>query len=706
MFNAISGNFSAIDAEGITVDLPDISINALKRWCCVVDTIEACSDFTDPLDYTFDSNKIVVSGGVAKLKALNDPGKTFNQNFLDDIGFVYNPLLVEFVGGLVQQKNQRPANATFGANYNTNINGNWGDGVLTGAPTGGATTSGGKLDLAHSDNRYVDYDADLNADSQQTGCIRFKITPNYNGAHTTEQQFFTITKTSTSGSNRIFLRQRAGGAGGAYLNLHLYDQSGVLIKEALVGFWVAVQGQEYEFEINYDLTSGATRLFIDGIQQGDTITDTGSRNSSIGLLRIGSMSGNTSNFKIDDFMIFSAVQHTTSYTPGSTVDDFDYLESRIELPQFLYPGALNLKALTGLTTTELQYPREVWNDLYWSGAAWVASDGSYAQANSKADILTNIASFPLSNTLDVDVIFPDSNIQNNIDEMSVVYTGDIYPIDNPMISAVCDCILEGILTGFSIIAVLPSGSNVKFQMSADGSATWKYWNGSNWIITDGSYLQSNTVSEVNSNISSLVGTGEYSCRAILHSNTGKETPVLDRIIGTGSSEQCYEVLKNTKIKIFFVNTLNGNTSGTFRVNFISRNLLTLFESDFSNVNKIPNALIDKKIKTTDRFFEEKIKGQFRYLFSDYQDDMDPLNRIINLHEIQTVYCYWLIGSIYQDLSIEEGDQNDYKNRQYMNKYKELIKDSLALLSVDIDGSESLDNLEKSEPKNNGGMLSR
>jgi len=166
----------------------------------------------------------------------------------------------------------------------------------------------------------------------------------------------------------------------------------------------------------------------------------------------------------------------------------------------------------------------------------------------------------------------------------------------------------------------------------------------------------------------------------------------------------YEIISNTKTKIYFTNVLAS--TGTFLIEFATRTLLTLFESDMSNENKIPDALLIKKIATTNRFFEEKIKGQFRYLFSDYQDDVSPLDRIINLHEIQTVYCYYLIASIYQDLSIEEGDQNDYKNRQYMNKYKELIRDSLALLSVDTDGSEDLDNLEKSKPKNTGGMLSR
>ena len=111
--------------------------------------------FTDSADYNFDSDLIEISSGKARLKDI------------------------------------RPANATFAANYDNNINGSWGNGVLTGIATGGATVSGGKLDLSGG-GKYITYDADLNGDMQQTGTIRMKVTPNYSGTPATTQIFFSI----------------------------------------------------------------------------------------------------------------------------------------------------------------------------------------------------------------------------------------------------------------------------------------------------------------------------------------------------------------------------------------------------------------------------------------------------------------------------------------------------------------------------------
>jgi hypothetical protein len=77
---------------------------------------------------------------------------------------------------------------------------------------------------------------------------------------------------------------------------------------------------QYEFELNWDITAGASRLFVNGKQFGATITATGVRNSSIGLLRVGggydSTSPLASNFGIEKLIIFNTVQNTADYTPG------------------------------------------------------------------------------------------------------------------------------------------------------------------------------------------------------------------------------------------------------------------------------------------------------------------------------------------------------------------------------------------------------
>jgi len=93
-------------------------------------------------------------------------------------------------------------------------------------------------------------------------------------------------------------------------------------------------------------------------------------------------------------------------------------------------------------------------------------------------------------------------------------------------------------TGFTFVSSLvqfietsskPSGSDIKYHISSDNGSTWKYWSGSSWTITDNTYTQANTASEINTNIGSLGSSGILKFRALLHSDTSIVTPELDNI---------------------------------------------------------------------------------------------------------------------------------------------------------------------------------
>jgi len=332
-------------------------------------------------------------------------------NFTTASDYNYDATKIEFVNGIARLKDLTPIKETFYANYNTDINGSRGLGDLTGTPRNGASVSGGKLDLAHNDLRYVDYDAHLNADSQQTGCFRFKVTPNYNGADVSEQVFFCNTTAPRLGENLIYIRHRAGSSEGGYLVLHMYDFQRNLIKEAILLYWTAVQGQEYEFELNYDLTNGETRFFLDGIQQGVTITETGVRDSNIRLLRIGSghyptIPSQVSNFKIDDFQVFSTVQHTENYTPESIPENTYSLDKPTVYPKLSWNPTSPLTMLSFTETlgvgNEGSIGYQISQDAgvtwkYWDGSAFVvATSEQYNDAailNSVFSNLTLIAPF-------------------------------------------------------------------------------------------------------------------------------------------------------------------------------------------------------------------------------------------------------------------------------------------------------------------------
>ena len=490
--------------------------------------------FDDPNDYDYNSDEIKIENGKASLK-LQQGNIDFTEDFADDTDFTYDSDKAEFNGGQVQQKDQIPTDATFGANYSSNINGNWGDGVLTGTAYGGAAVSGGKLDLKYSDLRYVEYPAAGNFDVLvQTGCIRKKYTPNYSGSPGGDKTLVNICENVGIANNLLLIRHTGGGQ----IQILVYSSTGGAIVNANLGAWSPTASQEYELELNFDVTTGATRFFIDGTQFGSTQTGTGTRSSSIGLVRIGANLGLTdvSNFQIDDLIIFSTVQHTSNYTPGYTVESYRYLETSVILPEMEHSGDGTIKLFNTFSTTETGSPRYTLqigrsgNYLYWTGSAWATSDGTYTQANDATTFNTNCGS------LDVDgedygqfkIIFPDSNTQSSVDELTANMNVDIgYLTTNPYLK---------IKTGFrtdelqGFIETAQKAGNDEIKYIFENDSQYYYWNGASWVIGDLIYNNSTIANDVNTNCQELVDESSvWYIYIFFHSDDGSSTPELDNL---------------------------------------------------------------------------------------------------------------------------------------------------------------------------------
>lgn len=77
-------------------------------------------------------------------------------------------------------------------------------------------------------------------------------------------------------------------------------------------------------------------------------------------------------------------------------------------------------------------------------------------------------------------------------------------------------------------ATKPSGTSIRYHCSSDDGITWKYWNGAIWTITNDTYNQANSITEVNTNIGSLASSGTFKFRALLRSD-GSNNVELDDI---------------------------------------------------------------------------------------------------------------------------------------------------------------------------------
>lgn len=496
-------------------------------------SIQTTLDFNTAISYDYDPLLVTFSGGSALLK-ITTKNIDYNEPFTSDTGFTYDNTKAEFTGGLVRQKNMRPINATCGAAYTTDINLNWGDGVLTGTAVGGASILSGKLDLAHNDLRYVRYASAGNLNNLTTGTVRFKVTPNYSGAPANYQAFFCINNSESAASNSITLWHYVDTS---TLQLQINNSTGALIVNANFGSWSPVSGTEYEFECSWDIANGANRLFIDGIQKGTTNTQTGTV-TAFQWIKIGTGYANdyTSNFKIDDFMAFSTVQHTTNYTPGYAVSEYVYVANNVTLPEMSHAGPGYIISFDTFSTTQSGSPRYTiqvgrsGNYMYWNGAVWAISDNSYSQANTVTEFNDHVATLDVTSQIysQFKILFNDSNtLLSSVSDLNANVTVNSYSTANPTIKPFGLITTDG-LSAFTSSIIQTGSDTVKFVLEIDGVN--KYWTGANWSTSTG-YAQSNTYAEINTNASSLDLSAGAEIRPVvyLHSADSTTTPSVDYV---------------------------------------------------------------------------------------------------------------------------------------------------------------------------------
>lgn len=492
--------------------------------------------YSVPGNYTYNASDIEVSAGNAHLKV---GGSTTDFPFTTPANYIY-PAGIQVAAGVADLVDLVPANATFYANYISDINGTWGGGVLTGVATGGAAVSGGELDLIYSDTRYVTYDADGNADSQQVGCVRFLVRPNYNGSPATNGIFVSISKASGDTDNLVQLQHQSTGD----FRVLVYDFTGAVIF-AQNTVWSPTSGVQYEIEFNWDITTGASRLFVDGVQLGATNISTGIRDALIGQFRLGNnTSGSaTANFTLDDVLIFSTVQHTANYAPGAAIPQTKY---GIDDPTIVNnTGLVFASAFNAFVETATEVGSNIRYQLssddgatwkWWSGAAWTARTGGQTdswyytnEATDNVSVNINIAALAASGTFKFQA-FLHSDTGAETPVLDLVQIGNItYPLTDPTIESDDGFPFIAALEDFTETSTKPGTTEIQYIVSIDDGGSYLYWSGAAWVASNETYAQSNTAAVVDTNIAALGASGTFKYKAFLHTSDISMTPELDNI---------------------------------------------------------------------------------------------------------------------------------------------------------------------------------
>lgn len=472
-------------------------------------------DFSSGSGFNYDATKIGFSDTSADLILLNNP-LNFSENYASSAGFTFNSANTQFTGGMMRQINQAPATLAVYAAWDTFLNANYGSSTLTVTPFNGASVTANVLNLTGLTNKYVQLPSAYVIGNQ--GTIAFSYTPNYTGHPSTNQIMY-----GNSGSNNYFALFHAQSTGN--FTLTISNSVGGTIANINFGVWSPTSGTTYVIVCQVDVTNGANKLFINGSQFGTTNTATGTRTLSSGAW-VGSdgvPADSNSNFSSSGFALYSSVVGPSSLTP---LPDYNYNADTISLPTFTYsgPGSILDWVLTIITDTNA--PQYTINGLYWNGSAWVSSNNTFSQSNTGVIITENIASLPLSNTINIKVYWTNiAQTPMSTALFTLNYTGQIFSTSNPTLSPNVPLSMDQ-LSVFSDVHSATGSDAIQYYLLVGNTKYW--WNGTAWATSDGTFVQSNTPDEIQTNSPTLpISLGSFvTPYALLHSATGATTPSL------------------------------------------------------------------------------------------------------------------------------------------------------------------------------------
>lgn len=462
----------------------------------------------------------------ATLDLIPNPGQIFAEDFTDDTGFTYDDTKAEFVGGVLRQIDQRPLNSILGATFTSSLNLSWanpGD-TLTGTLTNDPQlTAGFLIASGGSNNRGVTYSPASLSELTTQGTIKTIFRPNYSGSPASNTNIFE-NSTSATNANKIVVQHKATGqiAVTAYNNL-----GQAFFLDFDTGAWSPAAGQSYEISYDFSAATGFHGIFINGVKLANMPSTIFTRGAAARLILGAGGTVNYSDGDYNDVTIFKTIQHTANYTPGYSVIEQIFDGSKIDAPNFSYTGIGTVQSLDSGSIVQGGAPRFILGGQYWNGAAWAASNGTYAQANDFATLLANLEEFDTGggNTLPYSILFTDTNTWGFVDEFEVEVTGEMYAATGwiePIQSLEVLSLVE-----YQENSVIPANSALKIILKVDGEL--KYFNAEGELVdSDGSIDEANTATELDDNLMNFDAGNNANIflRWVFQSDTGQATAAL------------------------------------------------------------------------------------------------------------------------------------------------------------------------------------
>lgn len=487
--------------------------------------------FTNSANYTNSNTEVV--GGSASLTTTTQ-AYNYPVLFTSDAGMTYDSSKLEFASSVARQKDHRPANSIFGSTFTSSLNSSWNSSTSTLSATniGTPLNTGGRL-ICTGGNNGIYYEDPSIGNIDSTGTVKFKYIPSYSGSPASVIGVIYLgNPASLGGANTVILSHTP--YGGTW-RVTARDNSNVSIfsTQIIGAAWTSVAGQTYEIELVLNTTSTGIHLFIDGVLHG-TLATTFTRGTTATRMYIGSNPTYLAALSdFDDVITFSDAQHTSGYTPGYSISEYSYPETTITTPKLSHTGPGTITALNSFASTNSNAKftiniNQSGNYLYWNGANWAISNGTYAQSTDASMFNANVESLPILGAYygQFKVHFPNQNTQGSITSLTANTQESSYHLSGWVKTS--GGISISSLTSLTETVTKPTNTNIQYVIELNGSP--RYWNGSSWATSDLSFAQSNSIASLTSNLSTLTPTNSTAkFYAILNTTDEKVTPSIDTL---------------------------------------------------------------------------------------------------------------------------------------------------------------------------------
>lgn len=490
-------------------------------------------NYVNSANFNFDSNLIDFNGSLARLKLQNAP-EIFTEDFADGTGFTFNSSLAEFAAGVLRQKDQTATGSIFAATYASSFDQIWNKvgGSLTATLNGVPTLSGGKLVCTGVQPQGLYY----NGTTADIETHRFRYTPNYTGGPSTNRNIASGWN-GTNNNNRWNLTNSPSGDN---LRFTLFNASGgtvITVATLIGGSYSPTAGVEQIFEVVLNATAGTVSLYINGSLHGTLSPGAWTRGSTATRYYLGASPSiyDTANASFRDYQKFNSV----ALSGGSyTIAPFIYAETSADLPAFTHALLGTFLSYTSLAVTEVGSPRYQIKTgagafKYWNGSMWTGSDGTYAQSNTLAVVNANLAALTDAlgaTSVTIRVVFPNANTISSSDNLVLTVSAETaYPTSNPSIVTNSGVLADALESFEETVSNVSGSDDLRYTIVVNDQD--KYWDGSAWSNSDGTYAQANTPDVIQTNAAALdIELGvTLKVRVFLHSDDSQTTPEIETV---------------------------------------------------------------------------------------------------------------------------------------------------------------------------------